>query len=50
MEEQRVAIKFCVKGGENVVETIDLINKAYDSAATSRDRVYRRYAPFRGGR
>ena len=45
-----MAINFCVKGGKRVVESIDLINKAYDSAATSRDMVYRRYAPFRNGR
>ena len=45
-----MAINFCVKGGKIIVESIDLINKAYDSAATSRDVVYRRYAPFRDGR
>jgi len=33
MEEQRVAIKFCVKTGKSAVETIELINKAYGSAA-----------------
>ena len=33
MEEQRVAIKFCVKVGKSAVETIELINKAYGSAA-----------------
>jgi len=36
MEEHRVAIKFCVKGGKSAVETIELINKAYGSAAMSR--------------
>jgi len=36
MEEHRVAIKFCVKAGKSAVETIELINKAYGSAAMSR--------------
>ena len=46
MEEQRVAIKFCVNGGKSTVETIELINKAYGSAAKSRAFVYRWYARF----
>jgi len=50
MEEQRVAIKFCVKAGKSAVETIKLINKAYGSAAMSRAIVYRWYACFRDGR
>ena len=36
MEEQRVAIKFCVKAGKSAVETIELINKVYGSTAMSR--------------
>jgi hypothetical protein len=31
-----VAIKFCVKVGKSTVEAIELINKAYGSAAMSR--------------
>ena len=50
MVEQRVAIKFCVKAGKGAVETIELINKAYGSAAMSRTVVYRWYARFRDGR
>jgi transposase len=50
MEEQRVAITFCVKAGKSAVETIELINKAYGSAAMCRANVYRRYARFRDGR
>jgi hypothetical protein len=49
-EEQRVAIKFCVKFGNNAADTIELINKVYGSAAMSCDIVYRRYAGFRDGR
>ena len=41
MEEQRVAITFCVKASKSAVETIELINKAYGSAAMSRANVYR---------
>ena len=41
MEEQRVAIKFCVKAGKSAVETIEQINKAYGSVAMSRAIVYR---------
>ena len=50
MEEQRVGIKFRVKAGKSAVETIELINKAYGSAAMSRAIVYRWYASFRDGR
>jgi len=46
MEEQRVAIRFCV----SAVETIELINKAYGSIAMIRANVYRWYARFRDGR
>ena len=50
MEEQRVAIKFCVKAGKSAVEMFELINKAYGSAAMSCAIVYRWYARFRDGR
>ena len=50
MEEQTVAIKFCVKTGRSAVETIELINMVYGSAAMSRTIVYRWYARFRDGR
>jgi len=50
MDEQRVVIKFCVKAGKSAVERIELINKAYGSAAMSCAIVYRRYACFRDGR
>jgi len=50
MEEQRGAITFCVKAGKSAVETIELINKAYSSAAMSRAIVYRWYARFGNGR
>ena len=42
-----MAIKFCVKAGKSAVETIELINKAYGSAAMSHANVYSR---FREGR
>ena len=45
MEEQKVAIKLCVKAGKGAVETIELINKAYGSRVI----VYRWYARFRNG-
>jgi len=50
MEEQREAIKLCVKAGKSAVETIELINKDYGSAAIRRANVYRWYARFRYGR
>jgi len=50
MEEQRVAIKFCVKAGKSAVEMIELINKVYGSAAMSCAIVYPWYARFRNGR
>ena len=45
-----MAIRFSVKAGKSAVETIELINKAYGSAAMSRANVYRRHARFRDGR
>ena len=45
-----MAIKFCVKAGKSAVETIELINKAYGSAAMSLANVYRWYARFQDGR
>ena len=45
-----MAIEFCVKAGKSAVETIELINKAYGSAAVSRANVYRWYVCFRDGR
>ena len=45
-----MAIKFCVKADKSAVEMIELINKAYGSAAMSRADVYRWYARFRDGR
>ena len=50
MEEQRVAIKCCVKAGKSAVEMIKLINKAYSSTAMSCANVYRWYAHFRDRR
>jgi len=49
-EEQRVAIKSCVKAGKSAVEMIELINKAYGSTAMSRANVYQWYTHFRDGR
>ena len=45
-----MAIKFCVNASKSAVETIELINKAYGSAAMSRAIVYRWYSRFRGRR
>ena len=45
-----MAIKFCVKAVKSAVETIELINEAYGSAAMSRAIVYWLYARFRDGR
>ena len=45
-----MAIKFCVKAGKSAVETIELISKAYGSAAVSRANVYLWYAPFQDRR
>ena len=45
-----MSIKFCVRAGKSAVEMIELINKAYGSAAMSHGNVYRWYARFRDGR
>jgi len=43
-------LNFVLTAGKSAVETIELINKAYGSAAMSRANVYRWYARFRDGR
>ena len=45
-----MAIKFCVEVSNSAVETTELINKAYGSAAISRANVYQWYARFQDGR
>jgi len=45
-----VAIRLCVKASKSAVETIELIDKAYGSAARSPAVVYRWYARFQDGR
>ena len=45
-----MAIKFCVEAGKSAVETTELINKAYGSAAMRGAIVYGLYARFRDGR
>ena len=44
-----MAIKFCVKAGKSAVETNELTNKVYGSAAMSCANAYRWYARFQDG-
>ena len=44
--EQRVAIKFCVKAGLSATETLVLVQKAYGSEAVNRSNVFRWYSQF----
>jgi hypothetical protein len=48
--EQRVAIKFCLKAGLSATETLVLVQKAYGNEAMKRLNVFRWYFRFRDGR
>jgi hypothetical protein len=48
--EQRVAIKFCLKAGLSATETLVLVQKAYGNEALKRSNVFRWYSRFREGR
>jgi hypothetical protein len=48
--EQRVAIKFCIKAGLSLTETLVLVQKAYGNESLNGSNVYRRYSRFRDGR
>jgi len=42
--EQRIAIKFCFKGGLSARETLILVEKAYGNEAPNRSNVFRWYS------
>ena len=48
--EQRLAIKFCLKAGKNEIETLQMVNVAYEDQALSRSNVFRWYGRFGDGR
>jgi hypothetical protein len=48
--EQRVAIKFCLKAGLSATETLVLVQKAYGNEALNRSKVFRWYSRFLDGR
>jgi hypothetical protein len=48
--EQRVAIKFCLKAGLSATETLVLVQKAYGNEVVNRSNVFRWYSRFRDGR
>jgi len=48
--EQRVAIKFCIKGGLSATETLVLVQKAYGNEALNRSNVFKWHSHFRTGR
>ena len=48
--EQRVAIKFCLKSGLPATETLVLVQKAYGNEALNRSNVFRWYSQFRDRR
>ena len=47
--DQRVAIKFCLKASLFATETLVLAPKAYGSQAPNRSNVFRWYSRFRNG-
>jgi hypothetical protein len=48
--EERVAIKFCIKAGLSATETLVLVQKAYGNEGVNRSNVFRWYSRFRDGR
>ena len=48
--EQRVAIKCCLKAGLSATETLILLQKSYGNEALKRSNVFTRYSGFRDGR
>jgi len=48
--EQRVAVKFCLKASLSVTETLILVQKAYGNKALNRSNVFRWYSWFWDGR
>jgi len=48
--EQRVAIKFCLKAGLSATETLLLVQEAYGKVALNRSNVFRWYSRFQDGR
>jgi len=48
--EQRGAIKFCLKAGLSASETLVLVQKAYGNEAVNLSNVFRWYSRFRDGR
>jgi hypothetical protein len=50
MQEQRYAIKFCVKLKKSATETFASLTEAYGDAALSRTMVFRWHKAFKEGR
>jgi hypothetical protein len=48
--EQRVAIKCCLKARLSALETLVLVQKAYGNEALNRSNVFRWYSRFRWSR
>ena len=48
--EQRVAIKFCLKAGLSATETLVLVQMTYGNEALNRSNIFRWYTWFREGR
>lgn len=48
--EQRCAIKFCLKLGNNATKTLAKLQQAYGDAALSRDQVFKWFKAFSEGR
>jgi len=48
--EQRYSIKFCVRLGKTLIETLPLIKETYKDEALSKAQVFRWHSRFRNGR
>ena len=50
LEEQRYAIKFCIKLGKSASETKELLKEAFGESTMSQATIYRWYESFKSGR
>jgi len=48
--EQRLAIKYCIKAGLSATETLVLVQKDYGNEVLNRSNVFRWYSRFGDGR
>ena len=49
-QDQRICIKFCFQLGKTSLETIQMMQKAFENECMSKKRIKESYNRFKGGR